>query len=87
MRLVIMQKVTIKPHCHLVEFLYQSEVEAAETVVAVQGYLKEYHWRLFTSKNNSHYYMHAYTIYTCNNHYYDTHVLYVHVPTSTTCNI
>ena len=38
-----MQKMTIKPHHHLVEFLYQSEVEAAETVVAAQGYLKEYH--------------------------------------------
>ena len=30
--------------CHLLEFLYQSEVEVAETVVAAQGYLEEYHW-------------------------------------------
>ena len=35
-----MLKRTIKPHYHLVK----SEVEAAETVVAVQGYLKESHW-------------------------------------------
>ena len=26
--------------CHLLEFLYQSEVEVAETVVAVLGYLE-----------------------------------------------
>ena len=52
-----MQKMTIKPHCHLEEFLYQSEVGAAETVVAVQGYLKEYHWWLFMCKNNNNHHM------------------------------
>ena len=52
-----MQKMTIKPHHHLLKFLYQSEVEAPETVAAVQGYLKEYHWWLFVYKIYGHHYM------------------------------
>ena len=36
-----------------VRVLYQSEVDVAETVVAVQGYLEEYHWWLYDFNTHS----------------------------------